>query len=129
MQKTILKLKRIELKDFKPNESKAVMNILFDKNEREEVITKEFVLKDPLDITNKILLLMKSYGKMIVEEEDDDILKNIYITRVADEEEIEEKLFGFFRNLCEKSKTLKSSKVASSYMKLFNEIKIMKLVL
>lgn len=128
MHKTILKLKKIEIKEFKPKELKANINIYFDKNEKEEMITKEFILRNPLDIVNKILLAIKSQGKIIVEEEDDDVLKNIYITRVDKEEEIEDKLLEFFKRLCEKAKNLKSLKNATQYMRTFNEIKVMKLV-
>lgn len=128
MQKTILRLKRIEIKEFKPKELRANIDIIFDKNDVEKIISKEIILRNPLDIVNKILLTMKSEGKMIVEEEDDDILKNIYITRIDREEEIEEKLFSWFRSLCEKAKHLKNVKVAPQYMKVFNEIKVMKLV-
>lgn len=128
MHKTILKLKKLEIKEFKPKELKVNLNIIFDKNEKEEVINKDFILGNPIDITNKILLSIKSQGKIIVEEEDDDILKNIYITRVDREEAVEDKLLVFFKTLCEKGKKLKSLKNATLYMKLFNEIKVMKVV-
>lgn len=128
MHKTILKLKRIEIKEFKPKELLSRLDVIFDKDGEEKIIGKEIILRNPLDIVNKILLSMKSQGKIIVEEEDDDILKNIYITRVDKEEEVEEKLFGFFKTLCEKGKKLKSIKNATQYMRLFNEIKVMKLV-
>ncbi len=128
MHKTILKLKRIEIKEFKPKELKANLDIVFDKNDKEKIVNKEFILKNPLGMVNKILISMKSEGKIIVEEEDDDILKNIYITRIDKEEEVEEKLFSFFKTLCEKGKKLKSLKNATQYMRVFNEIKVMKLV-
>lgn len=128
MNKTILKLRKIEIKEFKPKDLKVNLDIYFDKNEKEEVINKEFILKSPIEIVTKILLSIKSKGKIIVEEEDDDILKNIYITRVDKEEEVEDKLLIFFKNLIEKAKKLKSLKNATLYMKLYNEIKVMKLV-
>ncbi len=128
MHKTVLKFKKIEVKAFKPKDLKVNLSIYFGKDEKEEIIDKEFILKNPIEIVNKILLAIKSKGKIIVEEEDDDILKNIYITRVDREEEIEDKLLVFFKDLVEKGKKLKSLKNAGQYMKLYNEIKVMKLV-
>ena len=128
MHKTVLKFKKIEVKAFKPKDLKVNLSIYFDKDEKEEIIDKEFILKNPIEIVNKILLAIKSKGKIIVEEEDDDILKNIYITRVDREEEIEDKLLVFFKDLVERGKKLKSLKNAGQYMKLYNEIKVMKLV-
>lgn len=128
MYKTILKIKRIEIQNFNPKEAKADLNIIFDKNNVEKSVIKPVLLREPMKLVELVLLAMKSEGKFIVEEESDDILSSIYITRVADEEEIEEKMLPFFKNLCEKAIKLKNTKLASQYMQLFNEIKVMKLV-
>lgn len=127
MHKTLLKIKRLELQEFKPKEAKANLVIVFDKNNVEETIVKEVLLKNPIELVKKVLILVKSKGRFIVEEESDNILENIYITRVADEEKIEEKMLLFFKSLCETAIKLKNTKIASQYMRLFNEIKIMKL--
>jgi len=65
---------------------------------------------------------------MIVEDSND-ILQNIYITRIENEEEIEEKLLYFFQGLCSKFAKIKSLTKAPDYMKLYDEIKTTKFIL
>ena len=65
---------------------------------------------------------------MIVEDSDD-ILQNIYITRIENEEVAEEKMLYFFQNLSTKLSKIKTLKKAQDYMKLYDEIKTTKLIL
>ncbi len=126
MQKTLYKLKKIEVVEFRPKDSISVLKIVYTKNDDQQQIVKEFPLVSPVEIVNKILLDIKSKDKMIVDESDD-ILQNIYITRIENEEEVEDKMLYFFQNLLSKYSKIKSIKKAQDYMKLYDEIKTTRL--
>lgn len=128
MQKTVYRVKKLEVVEFKPKESISSIRITFTKNEKEEQITKEFNLKNPVEIVNHILLEIKKKDRMIVDDSDD-VLQNIYITRIEDEEVVEEKLLYFFQGLCSKFAKIKSMTKAPDYMKLYDEIKTTRFVL
>lgn len=126
MQKTVYKVKKIEMVDFKPKDFVSVLKITFTKNDIPQQFTKEFSFINPVEIVNKIILEIKKTDRMIVEDSDD-ILQNIYITRIDDEENTEEKMLYFFQNLSAKLNKIKSLKKAPDYMKLYDEIKTTKL--
>ncbi|MBS3171890.1 hypothetical protein J4449_04760 [Candidatus Woesearchaeota archaeon] len=128
MQKTIYRVKKLEILDFKPKESISSIRITFTRNDQVEQIVKQFYLKNPVEIVNSILLEIKKKDRMIVEDSND-ILQNIYITRIENEEEIEEKLLYFFQGLCSKFAKIKSLTKAPDYMKLYDEIKTTKFIL
>ena len=90
MQKTVYRVKKVEVVDFKPKEGSSLLKITFTKNDKQEQFTKEFALKNPIEIVNRILIDIKAKDRMIVEDTDD-VLQNIYITRIENEEEAEEK--------------------------------------
>ncbi|MEK6936438.1 MAG: hypothetical protein AABW58_00025 [Nanoarchaeota archaeon] len=128
MQKTIYKVKKVEVMDFKPKEAISNIKITFTRNDQVEQVVKEFNLKNPVEIVNNILLEIKKKDRMIVEDSDD-VLQNIYITRIENEEEVEEKLLYFFQGLCSKFSKIRSMTRAPDYMKLYDEIKTTKFVL
>jgi len=128
MQKTVYKLKKVEVVEFKPKESVSTIKIVFTKDDVPEQIVKQFNLKNPVEIVNAIMLEIKKKGRMIVEDSDD-VLQNIYITRIDAEEEVEDKLLYFFQSLCSKFAKIKSMTKAPEYMKLFDEIKTTKMIL
>ena len=92
-------LKGVELLNFNPRETKTQLKILFTKNDVLKNMIIDVVLSHPIDIVNKILLLVKSEDKVIIDESDD-VLQNLFITRVSDEEAVEEKLLSFFTINC-----------------------------
>ncbi len=114
--------------DFKPKEAISNIKITFTRNDQVEQVVKEFNLKNPVEIVNNILLEIKKKDRMIVEDSDD-VLQNIYITRIENEEEVEEKLLYFFQGLCSKFSKIRSMTRAPDYMKLYDEIKTTKFVL
>ena len=128
MQKVLYELKRVELVDLKPREGNSGVLVFFEKEGREKVLSLHFDLTNPVDIVNKILLGIKTHDKIIIDESDD-ILQNIYITRVFNEENIEDRLLNFFQDICAKSKKLKNLRDAREYMKLYDQMKIARLVL
>ena len=127
MQKTVYKVKKVGVMDFKPKEFISVIKIIYTKNDQQQQIIREFPFINPVDVVNKIILEIKKSDKMIVEDTDD-ILQNIYITRIEDEENVEEKMLYFFQNLSAKLSKIKSLKKAQDYMKLYDEIKTTKLL-
>lgn len=128
MQKTVYRIKKIEVMDFKPKEFISVIKIIYTKNDQIQQIVKEFPYINPVEVVNKIVLEIKKADKMIVEDSDD-ILQNIYITRIENEEDAEEKMLYFFQNLSIKISKIKSLKKAPDYMRLYDEIKTTKLIL
>lgn len=128
MQKTVYRIKKLEVLEFKPKESISSIRITFTRNDEVVQIVKEFNLKNPVDIVNSLLLEIKKKDKMIVEDSDD-ILQNIYIARIENEEEVEEKLLYFFQGLCSKFAKIKNLTKAPDYMRLYDEIKTTKFIL
>ena len=128
MQKTVYKIKKVEVIEFKPKESVSTIKIVFTKNDVPEQIVKQFSLKNPVEIVNSIMLEIKKKDRMIVEDSED-VLQNIYITRIENEEEAEDKLLYFFQGLCSKFSKIRSMTKAPEYMKLFDEIKTTKMIL
>ena len=119
MQKTVYKVKKVEVMDFKPKEFISVIKIIYTKNDQQQQIIREFPFINPVDVVNKIILEIKKSDKMIVEDTDD-ILQNIYITRIEDEENVEEKMLYFFQNLSAKLSKIKS--LVSSCSKMSRKI-------
>ena len=127
MQKTVYKVKKLEVMDFKPKEFISVIKIIYTKNDQQQQIIREFPFINPVEAVNKIILEIKKADKVIVEGADD-ILQNIYITRIEDEENVEEKMLYFFQNLSAKLSKIKSLKKAQDYLKLYDEIKTTRLL-
>jgi len=128
MNKTIYEVKSVHLSDFNPKETNTKIIINYTKNNEPHQIIKQITLNNPVAIVNNILVTIKSKDKMIIEESDD-FLSNIFITRIKDEERIEEKLLYYFQDLTKKIKELKAQKIATKYMHLYNQLKISKLIL
>ncbi|MBI2671843.1 hypothetical protein HYX16_02825 [Candidatus Woesearchaeota archaeon] len=127
MQKDIYKLKKIEVKSFDTKTLKSTLKIYFTRNEQMQEFSHDFELRNPVEIVNKILLEIKKKDKIIVEDSDD-VLKNIYIQRIENEEELEAKMLNFFQVLCSKCAKLKSMTKAPEYMRIYDEIKITKFI-
>lgn len=129
MQKTTIQIKKLELENFQPKTQTTDIKVTFQKNNETNTISENIKIKDPYNLTRKLLIKIKSKGKFIIEQESDNILENIYITQLLNEEETEEKLLLFFKTLCQKIQTLRGTKIAKEYMKQINQIKTEKLIL
>jgi len=127
MHKTTIEINKIQIENFQPKGTKANIIVNFTKNNEKNQLNKEFILKEPFNLTRKILISIKSTGKFIIESESDDILENIYITELINEEEIEERLLNFFKKLCTSVSELKHMRIAKDYMKKVDQIKTTKL--
>lgn len=125
MPSVVFDVKGIEVVDFKPREGAGSLIIHYTKNGQAESIKKDFEFKDPFSMFQSIITEIKKKGNIVVEDESD-ILSGYYVVRFENEEELEAKLLDALKRLVERVKMLKSTKNATVYMRLFNEIKVLK---
>lgn len=128
MNKTVYQLKEIVVKDYSRKENRLLLTVKFTKNDILDEITQSYETTNSAGVVNDILLKIKSKDKIIVEESDD-ILSNIYITRISNEEEAEERMLAFFSKLFEKVRSLKHERIAGRYLNTIDDIKHQKLIL
>ena len=128
MNKTIYEVKSVELQDFNPKASLTKLKINYLKDTEQKQLVKDFDLTNPVQVVNSIIVSMKAQDKIIIEESDD-FLQNIFIVRIKDQEDVEEKLLAYFQNLNRSISQLKSLKIASQYMQLYNQLKLSKMIL
>lgn len=129
MNKTVYKIHEITVKEYNRGESKLLMNVKFSKNDILNEFTNSFDTSNSAAAVNSILLKLKSMDKIIVESESDDFLDNIYITRIFNEDAVEEKMLMFFSKLFEKIRSLKHERIAGRYLNTIDDIKHQKLTL
>ncbi len=129
MNKTVYQIKEIAVKDYSRKENRILLGVKFTKNDILDELTEACETTNSAGVVNNIFLKIKSKDKIIVEEESDDILSSIYIARIANEDEIEEKMLAFFSKLFDKVRSLKHETVASRYLNTIDNIKHEKLVL
>ncbi len=128
MNKTVYQIKEIVVKDYSRKESRLLLTAKFTKNDVLDEITQSYETTNPAGVVNDIILKIKSKDKIIVEDSDD-ILNNIYITRIENEDEIEERMLAFFSKLFDKIRSLRHETVAGRYLNTIDDIKHQKLVL
>lgn len=127
---TRIKIAGIRVRDFKPKENLAVLEINFIKNGVKEQVIKEFILKHPLTLLNKIFLAVKSKDKMIFDATSSDPLEELekYSPIIIEEEDkVEEKLSNFITDLCQRVRIMKSNTDASKHMRMIDEFKTARL--
>ncbi|MEK6862134.1 MAG: hypothetical protein AABY07_09290 [Nanoarchaeota archaeon] len=127
MQSILLKIKRVEIKQFDPRKFAAIFRIFYSNNEKEFSFdfSHDFKTRSEV-ITEKIIKEVKSRAKP-EENYQDDILDSLYTIKLIDGEKVEEKLINFFSKLNEKVKFLKIEKNYQRYMAQiadFNSIKL-----
>jgi len=125
----IIKIQKVMVSSYKPKEMLAEFEISYLKNNIQELIKKEYPLKNPMKLTHQIILDVKSKNKIIFEEDLEPLerLERYSPITLENYDDVEEKLFNFLRDLCEKSKKLQNSKDATEHMRLFNQFKTVKL--
>ena len=125
----IIKIQKVMVSSYKPKEMLAEFEISYLKNNIQELIKKEYPLKNPMKLTHQIILDVKSKNKIIFEEDLEPLerLERYSPIILENYDDVEEKLFNFLRNLCEKSKKLHNSKDATEHMRLFDQFKTVKL--
>ena len=127
MKKTILKIKKLEVVNFAPNENSIKFRVLYDIDNKLAELTQECkeIVSDYL--TNQIVTRVKRSADVTYET--DDILESIQIIRIEDEEDVNEKIFNFFEKLRRNILKLKHTSSASDYMRLFDQLKTEKFIL
>ena len=129
MKKTIYKLHEISVKEFDRKTHNLVFNVRFSKDGTLDQFEYPWKIGNIPALVNDVLLKVKRSDKIIVEADSDDFLDNIYITRVADEDLIEERMLEWFRKLVEKVKGLKHERRPKVFMSAVADIKHQKLTL
>ena len=127
MKKTILKIKKLEVVNFAPNENSIKFRVLYDIDNRLAELTQESreIVSDYL--ADQIIKRVKRSADITYET--DNILDSIQIIRIEDEEDVNEKIFNFFEKLRRNALKLKHMSSASDYMRLYDQLKTEKLTL
>ena len=129
MNKTIYKLHEVSVKDYTRKDNKLLLKVRFSKNEVLNEFIEPYGITSSVELVKSIIFKIKSMDKVIVETESDDLLDNIYIIRLHNEEEVEERMLEFFRKLLDKVKGLKHETIASRYLNTIDNIRHQKLTL
>jgi hypothetical protein len=129
MKKTIYKIQGINVKEFDRKTHNIVFTIRFSRNDVLDEFDHPWNLSNIPNLINSILIKVKQSDKVIVEADSDDFLDNIYITRIDNEDFIEERLLDWFRRLSEKIKGLKHERRPNVFMSAVADIKHQKLTL
>ena len=127
MKKTILKIKKIEVINFAPNENSIKFRVLYDIDNRLAELTQESreIVSDYL--ADQIIKRVKRSADITYET--DDILDSIQIIRIEDEEDVKERIFNFFEKLRRNALKLKHMSSAADYMHLYDQLKTEKFIL
>lgn len=123
MKDVILVVEKLTISHFDPKQSTGTFKIHFRKDKEQQSFEKQYALSHPEPIVEDILKEVKQRGKMEILDSDD-IIGSIFVVRLLDEDNVDEKLFHFIARICEKIKTMKHMKSHGEYMKLYDEIKI-----
>ncbi|MBS3144316.1 hypothetical protein J4208_01910 [Candidatus Woesearchaeota archaeon] len=126
MKDVILAVEKLSLSQFDPKQGTGTFKIHFRKDSEQQTFEKQYALSQPEPIVADILKEIKHRGKMEIQDYDD-LIGSIFVVRLLDEDNVDEKLFNFIARLCEKIKTMKHMKSHGEYMKLYDEIKIKEL--
>ncbi len=129
MNRTIYRIHEIAVKDFVRKENHIVFTIRFSKSDTLDEFDVPWNMSNIPALVNDILLKIKQRDKIIIEADSDDILGNIYITRISNEEEAEERMLDFFRRLVEKIKSIKHESRTHVFMNMLGDVKHQKLTL
>ena len=115
----------IRLLNVEPKTGKGKLQVSYVKNNIQETIQNECVLKEPALIVNELLLKIKSKDKIIFYDVStpEELLERYSPINIDNEEEVEEKMFHFIKMICEKAKSLKTTRDAKEYMRIINEFK------
>ncbi|MEK6826276.1 MAG: hypothetical protein AABX08_00915 [Nanoarchaeota archaeon] len=123
---TAIKINTIKITNFKPKELVAEFEIAYMKDSEKLSFKKEYLLKNPEGLLNRVFLDIKSRDKIIVDDPRLDPVEKLNIYSpiiIKDEDKVEEKVYRFIRVLCEKAISLKNTRNAQTHMKLFDEFK------
>ncbi len=123
MKDVQLRMETLTIAQFDPKAGTARFLVSFSKDKEQQSFEKQYTLTHPEPIAQDILKEVKQRGKLEITDADD-IIGSIFVVRLLDEDNVDEKLFNFLARLCEKVKAMQHMKHHADYMKLYDEIKI-----
>ena len=126
MKQTRIEVKKVEVEDFSPKENVASLKVSYLRDGEMESMYKKVVMEKPEELVKMVVDEVKKRSKIELAETDDP-LGSIFILHVVDEDRTEERLFNFFSKVCEKCRFLKRVRDHGEYMKVYNEIKVLKM--
>ncbi|GEM_PF-854600 len=126
MKDVLLRVEKLTISQFDPKQGIGTFILHFSKDKEHQTFEKKYALEHPEPIVQDILKEIKQRGKIEIDDYDD-LIGSIFVVRLQDEDNVDEKLFHFFSRLCEKAKAMKHMKSHAEYMKLYDEIKIKEL--
>mgnify|MGYP001613831583 CR=1 FL=1 len=121
-----IKLNHIKVKDYKPKELLALLEVYFVHDGKEEIFQKEYLLRNAMDIITNLFLEIKSKNKILFDDPSlsaKEMLERYSPIHIYDQENVEEKIFNFVKGLCDKAVFMKNTKDARTYMKFFDEFR------
>ena len=127
MKEITLQLNGLEMLEFKPTTGIAKIKVSYSINGEKIIETGNFDLTRKCEsLATSIINYVKSKGEQEVDE--DTLLDTLFIKKFVNLEIVEEKLFSYFSKLCENYRFMRLGKSQKDYMKLYDAIKISRIM-
>ncbi|MBT3262028.1 hypothetical protein HN992_03035 [Candidatus Woesearchaeota archaeon] len=127
MKEITLQLNGLEMLEFKPTTGIAKIKVSYSINGEKIIETGNFDLTRKCEsLATSIINYVKSKGEQEVDE--DNLLDTLFIKKFVNLEKVEEKLFSYFSKLCENYRFMRLGKSQKDYMKLYDAIKISRIM-
>ncbi|MEK6903495.1 MAG: hypothetical protein AABW64_02515 [Nanoarchaeota archaeon] len=123
MQEIVLKLEHIKMQQFDPRKLTGSLLFTYTQNGEKSTFTKLYTLDKGEVIVADIIKTLKSLGKMEVQP-GDELLGSMFVIRLFDEDNLEQRLLAFFVRLCEKARMIKRIKDHTEYMQLYDQLRM-----
>ena len=128
MRETILKIERLDITNFAPKNRIVSFKMDCSKDNQHFSIDRNFNLQPIEPYVENLIKEVKAMGKTEIVE-DEDILGSIFVVRLFNEDNIKERLINFFSKVADKLKMMRHQRDHANYMKVYDEIKVLKLIL
>ncbi len=127
--KNMLEIKRVDILNFDPRTNIARCGVKYTRNTALKSLVIDFKMDNASAIAQNLISTIKEQEKEndASEEIVDDIKINV-LTEFVNEEGIEDMVFNFFARLCDKTRRLKHEKNHVEYMKMFDQVRMEKLI-
>ena len=128
MQEITLSLTKLTLNKFDARRLRGLFTLGYTLNGEQRAQQREFCLDKTEPIVADIMQSLKTLAKVNVQP-GDDMMGSMFVIRVMQEEQTEERLYNFFVKVCDKARTIKRTTDHRDYMKLLDDISIQELKL
>ena len=121
-----IQIHQLKIINFDAKKSIAEIEVYFTDNGSPDKISRVFELKQPEKILNQIFLYVKSKNRIQFDDpklSPVELLERYTPVLVMNEEQTEEKIFNFLRNVCDKARRIKTIKDAKEHMLAIDQIK------